>query len=139
MQDHRSLRVWRHAHELAVDIRQATADFPAAGYTSIHTQMVRAAESIVFNIAEGCGASSQREFARFLGISIKSTFELEAQCELAKDYGALRNSVWQDLSADLVKLRRMLFALRKKVLASPHAKRIEALSPTTVDPSPVVN
>ncbi len=100
----------------------------------MQSQMVRAAESVVFNIAEGCGASSQREFARFLGISIKSTFELEAQCELAKDYGVLRLTVWQDLVLALVSLRRMLFALRKKVLTSPHAKRMTELSPTTIDP-----
>ena len=134
MQDHRNLRVWRQAHELAVNIRHATADFPAGGYTSIQSQMVRAAESIVFNIAEGCGATSQREFARFLGISIKSSFELEAQCELAKDYGALREAAWKELVSALVSVRRMLFALRKKVLASPHAKRMTVLSPTTTNP-----
>lgn len=133
MQDHRNLRVWKHAHDLAVDVRCATADFPAAGYSSIKSQMVRAAESIVFNIAEGCGASSQREFARFLGKSIKSSFELEAQCELAKDYGVLREAAGKELVSALVSLRRMLFALRKKVLTSPHAKRMAELSPTTVD------
>lgn len=134
MQDHRNLRVWRHAHELAVSIRLATADFPPGGYASIQSQMVRAAESIVFSIAEGCGATSQREFARLLGISIKSTFELEAQCELAKDYGAMRPAVGTELVAALISVRRMLFALRKKVLASPHAKRMTELSPTTIDP-----
>lgn len=92
MQDHRQLRVWKHAHELAVRVRTATADFPPAGYSSLQSQVIRAAESIVFNIAEGCGATSQREFARFLGISIKSSFELEAQCELAKDYKALADN-----------------------------------------------
>lgn len=134
MQDHRNLRVWRQAHDLAVNIRHASADFSAGVYTSIQSQMVRAAESIVFNIAEGCGATSQREFARFLGISIKSSFELEAQCELAKDYGALREGTWTELVSAMVSVRRMLFALRKKVLASPHAKRMTKRSPTTTNP-----
>ncbi|MGK2935394.1 MAG: four helix bundle protein [Gemmatimonadaceae bacterium] len=133
MQDHRNLRVWKHAHDLAVNVRCATGDFPISGYASLQSQMTRAAESIVFNIAEGCGASSQREFARFLGISIKSSFELEAQCELAKDYGALRAAVWKELVSALVSVRRMLFALRKKVLTSPHAKRM-TLTPATGDP-----
>lgn len=95
--------------------------------------MTRAAESIVFNVAEGCGAPTQREFARFLGIAIKSTFELEAECELAKDYGVLSDATWQALGPRIVSARRMLFALRKKVLLSPHAKRMTDLSPTTVD------
>src|SRR5688500_10798256 len=134
MQDHRNLRVWRHAHQLAVRIRRETGDFHAKGFVSLQSQMVRAAESVVLNIAEGCGATSQREFARFLGIAIKSSFELEAQCELAKDYDALSNAVWEDLDASLISVRRMLFALRKKVLLSPHGKRLTPLSPTTVNP-----
>ena len=95
--------------------------------------MVRAAESIVFNIAEGCGATSQREFARFLGISLKSTFELESECELAKDYGVLGCDAWQQHSAAIVSVRRMLFALRNKVLLSPHSRRASKPAPSTVD------
>jgi four helix bundle protein len=116
MQDYRKLRVWKHAHDLAIAIRSASRTFPATGYSSLQSQMVRAAESIVFNVAEGCGASSQREFARFLGISIKSTFELQAECDLAKDYGVLSVPAWDQLTAALICVRRMLFALRKKVL-----------------------
>ena len=116
MQDYRKLRVWRHAHDLAIATRAATRVFPANGYSSLQSQMVRAAESIVFNVAEGCGASSQREFARFLGISIKSTFELQAECDLAKDYAILSIPAWEQLTAALMSVRRMLFALRKKVL-----------------------
>lgn len=133
MQDHRQLRVWKHAHDLAVRVRGATGDFPATGYASLQSQVVRAAESVVFNIAEGCGSTSQREFARFLGISIKSTFELEAQCELAKDYGVLGVAAWEELSAATISTRRMLFALRQKVLLSPHAKRVVRAAPKTVD------
>lgn len=135
MQDHRKLRVWKHAHDLALAVRAGTNDFPPHGYGSLQSQIVRAAESIVFNIAEGCGAGTQREFARFLGISIKSSFELEAQCELAKDYGVLRGPAWENLSGQIVSARRMLFALRKKVLLSPHAARM-SLEPSTNNPEP---
>ncbi len=125
MQDHRKLRVWKQPHELAVAVRSATREFPPAGYASLQSQMVRAAESIVFNIAEGCGSTSQREFARFLGIAIKSSFELEAECELAKDYAVLGPPAWQELSTAVIDVRRMLFGLRKKVLLSPHSKRMD--------------
>ena len=89
----------------------------------------------MFNIAEGCGAGSQREFARFLGISIKSSFELEAECELARDYGVLSTAAWNDLYNRLVSVRRMLFALHKKVLLSPHSTRIHR-QPATVPREP---
>jgi four helix bundle protein len=136
MQDYRKLRVWRHAHDLAIAIRSASRTFPSNGYSSLQSQMVRAAESIVFNVAEGCGASSQREFARFLGISIKSTFELQAECDLAKDYAILSIPAWEQLTAALISVRRMLFALRKKVLF-PMARG--AAEPATVNSQPSTN
>lgn len=79
--------------------------------------MTSAAESIAFNIVEGCGANSQREFARFLDIGIRSTMELEYQLELARDYGVLTNRECQSLSVDTSDVRRMLCGLRAKVLA----------------------
>lgn len=100
--------------------------------------MVRAAESIVFNIAEGCGAGTQREFARFLGISIKSCCELEAEFELARDYGVLSSATWNDSYNRLVSVRRMLFALHKKVLLTPRAAHAQ-LQPPTVSREPATS
>jgi four helix bundle protein len=78
--------------------------------------MVSAAESIAFNIVEGCGSASSKEFARFLDISIKSTCELEYQLQLATDCDLLPRHVWYRLSAETIEIRRMLCGLRRKVL-----------------------
>ncbi len=118
MQDYRQLRVHAKAHALAIGVRAATRTFPLTGYASLKAQMTRAAESIAFNIVEGCGAASQREFARFLDIGIKSTMELESQLSLAKDYRVLTHQAWEQLTGETVDARRMLFGLRAKVLAS---------------------
>ena len=80
--------------------------------------MIRAAESIVFNIVEGCGTSTAREFARFLEIAVKSASEVESQLELARQYGVLGQSGWKSLTSSVVTLRRMLCVLRQRVLAS---------------------
>ncbi|MEO5903513.1 MAG: four helix bundle protein [Gemmatimonadaceae bacterium] len=77
MQDYHNLDVWARAHAQSLKVRKATRQFPRSGYASLKKQMTTAAESITFNIVEGCGASSQKDFARFLDISIKSAFELE--------------------------------------------------------------
>jgi four helix bundle protein len=76
----------------------------------------RAAESIVSNIVEGCAASSRKEFARFLDISIKSTSEVDYQLQLARDLGVLRHAQWKPLAQEVVELRKMLSALRRTVL-----------------------
>lgn len=72
----------------------------------------------MFTIVEGCGTKSQREFARFLDMSIKSTLEVEAQLELAKDYGIMSTANWSSITNHTIDVRRMLCGLRSKVLAS---------------------
>jgi len=79
--------------------------------------MVSSAESVAFNIVEGCGAFSAREFARFLEMSIKSAMELEYQLQLAHENGVLAQSSWVDLTRETIEVRRMLFGLRKAVLS----------------------
>ena len=122
MQNYRKLRVWAEAHELATVTRSATHKFPRYGFGTLHNQMVRAAESILFNIVEGCGANTPREFARFLEISSKSTLELECQLELARDYGIIQRKAWAALNARVISVRRMSWGLRRKVLAAGAAK-----------------
>ena len=116
MQDYRKLRVWKGSHELVLAVRRATHSFPKSGYSSLKSQMTRSAESIPFNIVEGCGARSPREFARFLAISIKSAFELQYQLRLSRDYEILEDAPWITLRKQTVDVRRMLCGLRKKVL-----------------------
>jgi four helix bundle protein len=123
MQNYHRLLVWKKAHALAIDVRRATRRFPRTGYGSLQSQMIRAAESVVFNIVEGCGARNPKEFARFLDISIKSTSELECQLELARDYGVLDHRDWQTLTTEAVDVRRMLCGLRARVLAAGEGPR----------------
>jgi four helix bundle protein len=119
MQDFRRLDVWRKAHALALDVRRITKDFPRSGYTAQRSQILRAAESIPTNIVEGCFAASQKDFARFLEISIKSAGEVEYQLQLAHDSGVLGYRNWRSLTAETIEVRRMTIGLRKRVLGKP--------------------
>jgi four helix bundle protein len=116
VQDFRRLLVWQRAHELVLGVRRAVRQFPRSERGSLKSQMTNAAESIAFNIVEGCGSASSKEFARFLDISIKSTCELEYQLQLTLDAALLPRIVWNPLSAETVEIRRMLCGLRRKVL-----------------------
>ena len=116
MQDFRRLLVWRRAHELVLGVRRGVRSFPRSERGSLKSQMVTSAESIAFNIVEGCGASRPKEFARFLDISIKSTCELEYQLQLATDCGLLSSRVGSHLASEAVEIRRMLCGLRRRVL-----------------------
>ena len=118
MRDHRRLDIWKRSHVLAVEIRRATWRFPRRGYGPLQTQLTRAAESVVFNIVDGCGASSKKEFARFLDHSIKSSCEVEGQLELAKDYEVIPAKDYHALASEIVEVRRMICGYRAKLLRS---------------------
>lgn len=123
MQDHRKIRAWRLAHQIAIDVRRLTERFPRRGYAEFKEQMTSAAESIAHNIVEGCGAATQKEFARFLDMAIKSTRELEEQLELGRDYGIIAEREWQQHGTDVVDVRKMLCSLRNRVLEADANER----------------
>jgi len=121
MQDFRRLNVWKRAHGFALDVRRATGQFPRTGFAALKSQLLRASESVATNIVEGCGAASQKDFARFLEIAMKSCSEAEYQLQLGRDTGALSDNRWRDLTSEVVQIRAMLYGLRKRVL-----ERVEA-------------
>lgn len=116
MRDFRGLAVWRKAHALMLNVRRATRDFHRAGSRQLQSQIIRSSESIPNNVVEGCFAATQKEFARYLDISIKSSGETEYQLQQARDLGLLGVRDWRAMSAQTVEVRKMLIGLRKKIL-----------------------
>lgn len=78
--------------------------------------MTASAESIAFNIVEGCGSSTARELARFIDISIRSTMELEYRIRLAIDYEVVTEVEGLALTEEIIDTRRMLYGLKGTVL-----------------------
>lgn len=99
-----------------LNVKRVTRDFHRVGAGPLKTQISRSSESIPNNIVEGCYAATQKEFARFLDISIKSSGETEYQLQQARDFGLLGDRDWRAMSAETVEVRRMLVGLRKKIL-----------------------
>jgi four helix bundle protein len=119
VQDFHNLRAWKKGHALAIAVHALVARFPRRGYTTLRNQMMRSSESIPDRIAEGCGAATNFEFARFLDMTIKSTSELENQFERAHGYGLLSKKRLTFFTAEVVDIRKMTWSLRNTVLRSP--------------------
>lgn len=118
MQDHRKLEIWNRSCSLAVAVRAAADRFPKRGYAELKEQMISAAESVAHTIVEGCGADTQKEFARFLSMSIKSNRELEGELETARRNRVLLEDDHRRLTDETVLIRKKTYTLRKKVLGS---------------------
>ena len=111
MQDFRKLKVWQKSHDLALHVYTKTAGFPKSEMFGVTAQTRRAAVSIAANIAEGCARSGDKEFARFLFISLGSASELEYFSILIADLGFLKRSEAAKIGTDAAEIKRMLSGL----------------------------
>ncbi len=118
MQDPRKIQAYQRAHALAVAIDFLSRRFSRTGHTNLRQQLTRAADSISTNIAEGCGAASDRDFARFLDVAVKSANETEHHLLSARDRRLISEVDWKKLSSEVVQVRKMTYVYRKRVLES---------------------
>jgi four helix bundle protein len=94
--DFTDLQAWNKAHTLALDVYRITARFPKSETYGLQSQMRRSAVSVAANLAEGSGRSTNKDFARFVGIAIGSVSELDYQLLLARDLGYLAEAAAED-------------------------------------------
>lgn len=111
MQNYKKLRVWEHGHQVVLEVYRITASFPSHEMYGLTSQLRRASVSITSNIVEGCYRDGNKEFIRFLHISIASASELEYQLMLSHDLHYLDDSTYQKISAMVIEEKRMLSML----------------------------
>ena len=80
----RELKVWSRSVDFVVEVYSLTKTFPKDELYGLISQLRRAATSIALNIAEGTGASSNVEFARFLEMARRSVYEVMTGLEIAQ-------------------------------------------------------
>ena len=115
MKNFKELIVWKKAHQHALLIYKYTETFPKEEQFGIISQIRRAAVSIPANIAEGCGKSTQKDFANYLQISLGSAQEAEYLSLLSFELGYLRDDQHKDCMAMVNEVKAMLISLIKKV------------------------
>jgi four helix bundle protein len=62
----KELVVWQRAHQMTLDVYDATRAFPKDELYGLTSQLRRSVASIGANIAEGSGRRSNNEICRFL-------------------------------------------------------------------------
>ena len=113
MRNFKELRIWKKGFEIALNSFKMIQNFPAIEKFGLSHQISKAAVSIPSNIAEGSSRSSDKDYNRFLEISLGSSFELETQVLLADAliYGdqILRSKILVDLNDE----QKMLIGFMK--------------------------
>ena len=109
------LRAWQAALDVAVRTRQLLTLFPARGFAELRDQMIRSAESIGHNIAEGRASKFQLEYISYLNSAVRSAGELSSQLKTLMAYGVAPKRTVFNLNGTVICAKRMTEALRDAV------------------------
>ncbi len=116
----KTLRVWNNAVAVDLKILEELNKLNSPNYFELKNQIRRASISISSNIAEGSGRHSDKDYIRFLRISLASSMEVESQLFLLKNTMILEglqldvDSILTDLTEIQKQLRSLVNYLNGK-------------------------
>ena len=106
MRNFRELEIWKDSIKLVKLVYEVTSWLPDSEKYGLISQMNRCCVSIPSNIAEGCSKDSQKDFIRFLQISLGSAFELETQLEICIEIGYCERNRVIEVFDEIVKIQK---------------------------------
>ena len=124
MHNFKELKIWQRAIELTEDVYKLLVKYPDYEKYGLTSQIRRSVVSVPSNIAEGSGRASNRDFRRFLAISLSSAFELETQLILSNKFEFISEKEFKNLSAKLQELQKMIFGFRKSLSNTTNIKNL---------------
>ena len=107
------LKIWNKAIDLAVDVYEATSNYPTDERFGLTSQSRRAAVSVSSNIAEGAGRNSKKEFCHFLGIANGSCYELQTQLIISNKLKFIDNEILESLLQQIGELQKMNYSFQQ--------------------------
>jgi len=108
-----SLQVWQKALDLTDEINLlAKHNFPKDELFILTSQIKRAADSVVLNIAEGCTGQTNAVFKNFLSYSLRPAVEVVSCLFIAKRRGIIQEDDFKKLYIEYESLTKMITSLR---------------------------
>ncbi|VFA40466.1 four helix bundle protein [Chryseobacterium indologenes] len=109
------LNIWKLSIELADEVYVATDRFPKNEEFGLKSQIRRCTVSVASNIAEGSSRSSNKDFNRFLEISLGSIYELQTQIIISANRNYLEISKTEEIENKIIELQRMISGFQKNL------------------------
>ena len=113
MGDFRRLEAWQKSRELALDLNRLLTAGSLKAHPGMRAQILRAADSIPSNLAEGCAKHSRLELARFAETAYASAKEILSHLILCRDREAISQRDFDDLFARTDHVARLCFGLQR--------------------------
>jgi four helix bundle protein len=114
MHNLKELKIWHKAMEVVTQVYRLTTDFPKEEKYGLTSQIRRSAVSIPSNMAEGAGRNSNKEFVHFLGISNGSSYELQTQLLLCRNFNLVDSQI-DPLLDQIDQIQKMNYSLQLKL------------------------
>jgi len=110
--------VYKDAKDLFGLILKIVKKLPREFRFELGSQLIRSAFSIILNIAEGSGKTSDKELNRFIDISLGSISELLAAVDVLRDNNFITNTEFDEIFKKLVSISNQLGGFKKKLKKS---------------------
>ena len=115
MHNFRKLNIWTKSISFVSDIYKITNLFPKEEKFGLISQIQRASVSIPTNIAEGSAKSSNKDFSRFLEISLGSSFEVETELQVAVNLAYIDEASFLEIQNKLIELQKMISSFKDQL------------------------
>ena len=115
MRNFKELKIWQKGFAIAVKSFTLINTFPKDQRFGISSQITKSAVSIASNIAEGSSRLSEKDYSRFIEISLGSSFELETQLMIAKAVNFGDRELGSEILKDLDEEEKMLISFMTKL------------------------
>ena len=115
MHNFKKLEIWSKSMNIVTEIYQITNTFPSQERFGLISQMQRSAVSIPTNIAEGSAKTSNKDFARFLEMSIGSSFELETELIVSYNLKYIDLVIYNNLLSKISEIQKMIYGFKNKL------------------------
>jgi four helix bundle protein len=110
MHNYRELKIWQRSMDYVVKIYEVSANFPKEEKYGLTAQLRSCAVSVPSNISEGAGRGTNKQFKRFLEISMGSINEAQTQIELAFRVNYLTKEIYESLIDEALQIYKMILA-----------------------------
>jgi len=107
--------VYKDIKKYIKEIYSITSTFPKDERFGLIDQVRRAAVSIALNLAEGSDRGSDREFGRFIGLSLGSLNETVAVLDISLDNGFINRKNYDIIFTSAQSIAKQLAGLRKSL------------------------
>lgn len=108
MHRYKDLKFWQLSRVFCKEIYLVTNTFPEEEKFGLISQLRRASISIPSNIAEGASRKSDKDFSRFLMISLGSCYEIETQLLISFDLNFINKEKLEELQNFLNQIIKMM-------------------------------